>query len=149
MSEEPAPAVCVIEDDPAVRDSIRMLLECEFDTILEFGSCEEFLASRTQRLGCLVLDVNLPSMNGLDFLEGLRARGFTAPVVVITGSPDPDLRQRAAAAGAALLEKPFDDRAFLDLVKTGARRSDAAAGPPVLSPPAASRSARQRRAVPP
>lgn len=137
MNEGPAAAVCVIEDDAAVRDSIRMLLECEFDTVLEFDSCEAFLAGRPQRFGCLVLDVNLPSMNGLDFLEGLRARGFTAPVIVITGSPDPAVRQRAAAAGAALLEKPFEHRALLDLLRRDARHGAAAARPPAVSLPAA------------
>lgn len=137
MSGGPAAAVCVIEDDPAVRDSIRTLLECEFDTVLEFGSCEEFLANRTERVACLVLDVNLPSMNGLDFLEGLRARGFTVPVIVITGNPDSAVRQRTAAAGATLLAKPFDHRALLALVRAGARHGDGSAGPPAVSPPAA------------
>lgn len=137
MKEAAAAAVCVIEDDAAVRDSIRTLLECEFARVLEFGSCEEFLASRAQQLDCLVLDVNLPSMNGLDFLEGLRARGFAAPVIVITGNPDPDVRQRVAAARAALLEKPFDHRAFLHLVKKGVQHGKASAVRSAVIPPAA------------
>jgi FixJ family two-component response regulator len=116
-------SVCVIEDDAAVRDSIRALLECERLGVHDFRSCEEFLATRAPwRVDCLILDVNLPSMNGLDFLEGLRARGFGGPVIVITGNADPATRRRTAAAGAALLEKPFEHRALVTLVrkKTGA-----------------------------
>lgn len=118
MGQSESTSVCVIEDDAAVRDSIRTLLECECLGGCDFGSCEEFLANRAAaRVDCLILDVNLPSMNGLDFLEGLRARGFGAPVIVITGNPDPLVRRRAAEAGAALLEKPFDHRALVNLVR--------------------------------
>jgi FixJ family two-component response regulator len=118
MGQTLAPVVYVVEDDPAVRDSIRALLECENLGVRGFASCEELLAERAPwRFACLLLDVNLPSMNGLDFLEGLRARGFAGNAVIMTANPDPVVRRRAAEAGAMLLEKPFDRQALLDLVR--------------------------------
>jgi FixJ family two-component response regulator len=118
MDQTLAPIVYVVEDDPAVRDSIRTLLECEHLGVRDFGSCEELLAARSPwRMACLVLDVNLPSMNGLDFLEGLRARGFAGSVVIMTANPDPLVRRRASEAGAMLIEKPFEHRALVDIVK--------------------------------
>jgi two-component system response regulator FixJ len=110
-------SVYVIDDDAAVRDSIRVLLECENIRVREFASCEELLSAPTPwNLNCLILDVNLPGMNGLDFLEGLRARGFAGPTIVTTGHADPVVRHRTAEARAALLEKPFEVFALVNVV---------------------------------
>lgn len=117
VSQKSQKWVYVIDDDAAVRDSIRALLECEHLRVREFASCEELLSAPTPwNLSCLILDVNLPGMNGLDFLEGLRARGFAGPTIVTTGHADPMVRRRAAEAHAALLEKPFEVCALVDVV---------------------------------
>jgi FixJ family two-component response regulator len=118
VKQESPHTVYVVDDDPAVRDSIRALLECEDFGVREFASCEELLSARPPwNLACLIVDVNLPAMSGLDLLEGLRARGFAGPAIVITGNSDPAVRRRAAIAHAAFLEKPFVHRALVDLVR--------------------------------
>jgi FixJ family two-component response regulator len=118
VTQDSPNTVYVVDDDPAVRDSIRALLECEDFGVREFASCEELLSARPPwNLACLIVDVNLPAMSGLDLLEGLRARGFAGSAIVITGNSDPAVRRRAATAQAAFLEKPFEHRALINLVR--------------------------------
>ena len=103
--------VYVVDDDDAVRDSLRSLLESHGLTVRDFASANEFLADGQQRkAGCVLLDVHMPSMTGLQLLERLRKDRSRLPVIAITGRCDLTLKRKIAQAGAfALLEKPMDD----------------------------------------
>jgi two-component system, LuxR family, response regulator FixJ len=104
------PTVFLVDDDTAVRDSLKLLLETHGLAVRDFASGAELLELGTPRPGdCLVCDVHMPVMSGLDVVETLAKRGVASPAILITGRVDEALRQRARAAGAfLLLEKPFD-----------------------------------------
>ena len=110
------PYICVLEDDAAVRDSLRLMLERNGFSVRTFNSPNEFLlATEIDRYNCLVVDFQLPGMSGLDLMKRLADRGSTTPVVLITACSDANLEAKAAAAGAAcLLRKPFE---MNDLIK--------------------------------
>jgi two-component system, LuxR family, response regulator FixJ len=112
------PTVFVIDDDPAMRSSLRWLLESEGLAVETFETGEDFLAAcDPSRLGCLVLDVRMPGIGGLGVQNELRSRGVIWPVIVITGYADPATESRVRAAGAhAFLKKPFDDALLIDVV---------------------------------
>jgi FixJ family two-component response regulator len=112
------PTVFVVDDDPAMRSSLRWLLESEGLAVETFETGEDFLDScDPSRSGCLVLDVRMPGIGGLGLQSELRERGVGWPVIVITGYADPATESRALAAGAhAFLAKPFDDALLIDVV---------------------------------
>ena len=118
MSGRTAP-VFIVDDDDAVRDSLRIYLESRGIEVHDFASPDDMLAAcGTPREGCLVLDFRLPSMDGLELLRVLRDRDIDLPAVLVTGQTDPRIRIRAKKAGiAALLEKPFDGPALLAIVQ--------------------------------
>jgi two-component system, LuxR family, response regulator FixJ len=100
----------LVDDDDAVRDSMRLLLESCGLKARGYASAGEFLEDGRTEGGCLLLDVHMPGMNGIELLERIRRSGSTLPVIVITGRGDPALKERAIKAGAlAFLEKPVDD----------------------------------------
>ena len=103
--------VCVVDDDEAVRDSMRVLLESLGMEVADFPSASDFLSRDGDTdAGCLLLDLHMPGMTGLELLEHLRNEGTRLPTIIITGRSDPVLRERALKAGAvALLDKPVDD----------------------------------------
>jgi FixJ family two-component response regulator len=113
------PVVYVVDDDKALRDSLTWLLASIDVDIRVFGSATEFLLAYDASLrGCLVLDVYMPGLDGLQLQEILTARGAQLPVIVITGHGDVALARRAMKAGArGFFEKPFDGQALLDLVR--------------------------------
>lgn len=113
------PTVFVVDDDPAMRSSLRWLLESEGLAVETFENGEDFLdACDPSRSGCLVLDVRMPGIGGLGLQSELRARGVPWPVIVITGYADATTESRALAAGArAFLKKPFDDALLIDVVE--------------------------------
>jgi len=108
----------VIDDDPAMRSSLRWLLESEGLAVETFSTGEDFLGScDPERQGCLVLDVRMPGMGGLGVQSELLLRRIRWPVIIITGYADAATESRARAAGAhAFLKKPFDDELLLDVV---------------------------------
>jgi FixJ family two-component response regulator len=110
--------VYIVDDDEAVRASLRLLIELEGLPVEEFASGRAFLeACGTSPEGCLVLDVHMPGMSGIEVLEALRGRGARQPTILVTGRGDEPLRERAQTAGAIrLVEKPFAADAMLDLV---------------------------------
>lgn len=108
--------VHVIDDDEAVRDSMRALLESLGIVVSDYASARDFLVRlETNPKGCVLLDLHMPGMTGLELLDLLRAKGFRIPVVVISGRSDGALKERVLRAGAlALLEKPVDESTLMN-----------------------------------
>ena len=114
--------VYVVDDDEAVRDSMRLLLESSGFIARDFASADLFLRADSGDMGCLLLDLHMPGTSGLELLRLLRSRGISCPVIVVSGRRDPALDAEAMAAGAsALLAKPFDDQQLLELVARAVR----------------------------
>ena len=122
------PHICVLEDDAAVRDSIRWMLERNHFAVRTFGSPNEFLLSpELDRYDCLVLDVGLPGMSGLELLELLRARAYSKPVILIAATGDSQLESRMRKAGASeLLMKPIAPDAMLSALRKVTDRASTA-----------------------
>ncbi len=113
-------AVHVIDDDEAVRRSLALLLFSAGHTVRTYDSAESFLTvlNRTRALdGCVVVDVRMPGMDGLQLQAHLAARGLHLPVVVVTGHADIALAVRAMKAGARdFIEKPYTNERMLEAV---------------------------------
>ena len=106
--------ICIIDDDEAVRDSLRTLLECEGFHVSGFSSSQDFLErDGGADAACLVIDVEMPKVNGLTLVSMLRRDGRTVPVVLISGAFNPKIAARARELGAEFLEKPFADEALV------------------------------------
>jgi len=120
------PWVFVVDDDEAVRDSLRWLLEANGFRVQAFASAEEFLADPIrEQPGCLVLDVRMPGMSGLELHDVLRARGSTLPLIFITGHGDVPMAVASMKKGAAdFLEKPFNDEQLCSLVRSCLERAE-------------------------
>jgi FixJ family two-component response regulator len=118
--------IVVVDDDSAVRESLRFSLGIEGFAVRAFSSAQQLLAEAVLPAGdCFVVDQNMPGMSGLDLISTLRARDLTAPVILITSHPNATVRDRAAAAGVSIVEKPFLDFTLLDSVRSSlARPSD-------------------------
>ena len=118
MTPADAPTVFVIDDDAGVRASIQGLLKSAGLRCESFRSAEEFLRrNRPDGPSCLVLDVSLPGVNGLDFQRELADAGFQIPIIFITGHGDIPMTVKAMKSGAVeFLTKPFVDQALLDAI---------------------------------
>jgi FixJ family two-component response regulator len=116
--------ISIVDDDAAVRDSLRFLLECEGYETREFASAREFLAADGAGDGdCLILDAHMPGMSGIELIETMRRQGNMRPVIVISGLTDAFMRKRAHAAGAlAVIDKPYRVEQLLQLVRAAAGR---------------------------
>lgn len=112
--------VHVVDDSAAVRDSIGFLVSQVGLKCKAYASASEFLDIVDENTrGCLVLDVRMPGMSGLDLQDVLRERGIKLPVVIITGHGDVPITVRAMKAGAVeFLQKPFNDQDLLDTINT-------------------------------
>ena len=112
--------IFIVDDDPAVRDSLAVLLEVEGYRVRVFDSAESFLEAWTPQLqGGLLLDVRMPGMDGLELLERLNKLGNHLPVVVMTGHGDVPLAVRSMKLGALdFIEKPLSDTLLLEAVRT-------------------------------
>lgn len=111
--------VFVVDDDAAMRKSLRWLIESVGLEVETFGSANEFLESYdATQIGCLVLDVRMPGMSGLDLQEHLQSQRFALPVLIVTGHADVPMAVRALKAGAFdFIEKPFNDQVMLERVQ--------------------------------
>ena len=121
------PTVHVIDDDEAARQSLAFLLDCAGLAVRPYESADEFLkAVPTMDHGCIITDVRMPGMSGVELIGRLKALAVADPVIVITGHADVPLAIQAMKAGVAdFLEKPFGDDAILDAVRAAlARRTD-------------------------
>lgn len=112
------PTIFLADDDPAIRDAIECLLRASGLAVETFSSATDFLASdAVQRPGCLVLDVRMPGMSGLDLQKHLRETHCPMPIIFITGHGDVPMAIRAMKAGAFdFLEKPFQTEALVDRI---------------------------------
>lgn len=110
--------IFIVDDDEAVRDSLRVLLEAHGMSVQDFGSTADFdAAERRHSRACLILDLHLPVMGGLDYLASLGKEGPGLPVIMVTGRGDDASRARALELGAvAFLEKPVDDRELMSVI---------------------------------
>jgi two-component system response regulator FixJ len=121
------PLVHVIDDDEAARDSLSFLIDCAGIRVRAYESAIAFLeAVPTMEHGCIVTDVRMPEMSGVELIARLKALGVPDPVIVITGHADVPMAIQAMKAGVAdFLEKPFSDEAILDAIRSAlARHSD-------------------------
>lgn len=118
-SEAPEQTIYIVDDDEALRDSLVWLLESNRYRVAQFPSAEAFLeAYHADMAGCLVLDVRMPGMSGLELYECLRDRHATLPVVFITGHGDVPMAVSVLKKGAVdFIEKPFSDRDMLQLIE--------------------------------
>jgi len=112
--------VHVVDDDKAARESLRWLLESVGHRVICYASANEFLEAYSGTPGCLILDVRMPGMSGLELQREVAQRGWCLPIIVVTGHGDVPMAVRAMRAGAIeFLEKPYNDQALLDRVKQG------------------------------
>lgn len=125
--DRPARLVYVLDDDPAIGQALLSLFRSVDIEAHAFTAVEDFLAAfRADRIGCLVLDVRLPGVSGLDFQEQLARLGIAIPVVMMTGFGDIPMSVRAMKAGAVdFLAKPFRDQDMLDAVCAALARDEA------------------------
>src|SRR5262245_33749138 len=122
---EKNPLVFVVDDDASIRDSLSDLIGSAGLNVHTFASAQEFLASpRPDAAGCLVLDVNLPGLSGLDLQQELAKLGVQIPIIFITGHGDIPMTVRAMKAGAVeFLTKPFRDEDLLNAIDQAIHRS--------------------------
>ena len=123
MSHEPL--IAIVEDDESFRESVQALLQSAGRRAVTFASAEQFLASGTAATAdCLILDLRMPGMDGLELQRRMRAAGFRIPTIVITAHADERSRARALDAGAAaFLPKPFHSDVLLQAIETAMRDS--------------------------
>jgi two-component system, LuxR family, response regulator FixJ len=132
--------VYIVDDDDAVRDSLSVLLEANGFRVRAFSLAREFLdAASTLPPGCLIADIRMPEMDGLELQHQLTARSLRFPTIVITGHGDVPLAVRAMKAGALdFIEKPFSSDAILNSIATArARPQDKPEDDPVANAAAA------------
>ena len=122
-----ASIVFVVDDDPSVRSSLKFLLSTVGLQVESFGSADTFLLRKpSDAPSCLVLDVRLPGLSGLDFQRELAVRNIHIPIVFLTGHGDIPMSVRAIKAGAVeFLTKPFRDQDLLDAVRIALERDRA------------------------
>lgn len=111
--------VFVVDDDEAVRESLSALLDASGFRVKAYQSAAAFLADdQTPQKACLITDIRMPDMDGLELQIELKRRGSRLPVIVITGHGDVPLAVKAMKAGAVeFLEKPYDDQTLLDSLR--------------------------------
>jgi two-component system response regulator FixJ len=111
--------VCIVEDDAAVRNALKFVLEVEGLSVRTYDGPVSLLEDRhLPPFGCLIVDYRMPVMDGLELTAALRERGLNGPAIMITGRANKDLRARAAKLGIRhLLEKPLSDGALIDAIR--------------------------------
>ena len=126
--KDAAPMVYVVDDDPSVRRAIKRLIESIGLRVELFGSAQEFMSGKTRPdvPSCLVVDIRLPGISGLDFQQELTKACIHIPIIFITAHGDVPMTVRAMKAGAVeFLTKPFRDQDLLDAIQLGLERDRA------------------------
>ena len=110
--------VFIVDDDAEIRDSLRLLLRSAGLHSHLYGSAKEFLAEGLPKTGCVITDVRMPDMSGLELQEEIIRRDAQLPVIIITGHADVPLAVKAMKAGAIdFIEKPFDDSQLIGSIR--------------------------------
>lgn len=129
-SNNARPTIFVVDDDSAVRDALKLLLRSVGQAVETFGSAQEFLDAYSEdRPGCLVLDIRMPGMSGLELQQKLNEKHSILPIIFITGHGDVPMAVEAMQAGAVdFIQKPFRDQDLIDrinqaLEKDGSNRA--------------------------
>ena len=124
------PVISVIDDDASVRTATNNLLSSHGYLIQTFVSADDFLQSdRLDDSSCVIADVQMPGMSGVDLLTQMRAQCYTVPLIFITAFPDNSVRARALKAGAiCFLAKPFAGPVLIDCVKAALNRHPSGTG---------------------
>lgn len=128
------PTIFILDDDEAVRDSLSMLVESAGYKAETFASCSEFLARPPfPPQACLLLDIHMPEMTGLQLQDELARRGLKLPVIVMTGQADVPVAVRAMKAGARdFIEKPFSDEVILGSIRNALAPAAKTVGDPAI-----------------
>jgi FixJ family two-component response regulator len=114
-----SPVISIVEDDAAVRAATENLVKSFGFDVYTFASAQEFLQShREAETACLISDVQMPHMSGVELQADLANRGFRIPTIFMTAFPDESVRRRAMAAGAVgILHKPFNGKALIQFIQ--------------------------------
>jgi FixJ family two-component response regulator len=121
----PKPLISIVDDDELIRDAATGLIKSLGYNAVAFASAEDFLSSRQlSQTACLIADINMPEMSGLDLHRELSASGKPIPTVLITAYPDDGVRKRALSAGViGYLTKPFEEDDLLACVRSALTRA--------------------------
>ena len=119
MTDQSAKFIAIVDDDESVQSALQDLMEADGLSARCFGSAEEFLESGLhRRAACLIVDIRMPGMSGLELQARLKADRFNAPIIFVTAHGDARVRMQAMREGAAeFLVKPFDDQVLLNRVR--------------------------------
>jgi FixJ family two-component response regulator len=119
--------ISIIDDDVCAREATERVMRSAGYTVTTYVSAEDFLGSdRVNDTSCLITDVHLPGLTGVELYRRLRANGFAAPTIFVTGHPDETTRTQVLAAGAvAFLIKPVGKKVLLDCLKNALIRQNA------------------------
>jgi FixJ family two-component response regulator len=120
------PLISIVDDDDSVRGAVASLIRSVGFVARSFASAEEFLQSpELNETSCLISDVQMPGINGLELQSRLASQDRRTPIILITAFPEPHIRQAALKAGAiCFLKKPFDGRALIHCVNRALNRFD-------------------------
>jgi len=127
MDQLQQPIISIVDDNESVRNALGKLLRLHGYVAYSFASAEDFLQSdRLNKTSCLITDVRMPGMTGIELLEHLVCHGWQIPVIFITAFAEERSRARAMKAGAiCFLNKPFDPQGLVDCIDTVVRGSNA------------------------
>ena len=116
--------IAIVDDDESLRSALQDLIESDGLSVLCFGSAEQFLNSEArQKAACLIADIRMPGMSGLELQAKLKAEGYRIPIIFITAHGDAEMRTLAMRDGAVeFLTKPFDDAVLLEIVHAALAR---------------------------
>jgi FixJ family two-component response regulator len=124
MTQRASGTVFIVDDDNDFRDSMKWLLESDNFHVESFSSAHDFLDRYKNEMGCMLLDVRMPEINGLALQQIMIERGIKLPIIVVSGHGDIPMAVNAMKNGALdFIEKPFDDEVLLRLVAQGLQRA--------------------------
>jgi len=109
--------VAVVDDDPAVRSSLKFSLELEGFSVCIYGSASELLETGLNDADCLVIDQRMPAISGMELIAKLRAQNISTPAVLIVSQPNAAVSNRAAKIGIPIVEKPFFGNVLVDKIR--------------------------------
>jgi FixJ family two-component response regulator len=117
--------IAIVDDDESVQRALQDLIESDDLSVLCFGSAQQFLDSEVRlEAACLIVDIRMPGMSGLELQAKLKAEGCRIPIILITAHGDSEMRTLAMGDGAVeFLTKPFNDAVLLQVVHTALERS--------------------------